>query len=76
MRSIKESCLDRFILFGETSLGSVVREFVARYHTERNHQGLGNRLIQPRQSDFKVSGSIKRQQRIGGMLNYYYRPAA
>ena len=45
VRTIKESCLDRLILFGEVSLRKVVREFVAHYHGERNHQGLGNRLI-------------------------------
>jgi transposase InsO family protein len=37
VRSIKESCLDRMILFGKGSLRTTVREFVAHYHTERNH---------------------------------------
>ena len=36
VRTIKESCLDRLILFGEGSLRKVVREFVAHYHLERN----------------------------------------
>jgi transposase InsO family protein len=76
VRSIKESCLDRLILFGENSLRAAAREFVAHYHTERNHQGLQNRLIDPPLSNFEASGSIKRRQRIGGMLNYYYRAAA
>ena len=31
MRTIKESCLDRMILFGEGSLRKVIREFVAHY---------------------------------------------
>jgi putative transposase len=39
VRSIKESCLDRLILFGEASLRKAVHEFVAHYHLERNHQG-------------------------------------
>jgi hypothetical protein len=76
VRSIKESCLDRLILFGENSLREAAREFVAHYHTERNHQGLQNRLIDPPLSNFEASGSMKRRQRIGGMLNYYYRAAA
>jgi len=42
VRTIKESCLDRLILFGEGSLRKTVREFVAHYHLERNHQGLGH----------------------------------
>ena len=49
VRSIKESCLDRLILVGEESLRRAVREFVAHYHHERNHQGLGNVLIFPRE---------------------------
>ena len=75
VRSIKESCLDRLILFGEQSLRRAIREFVTHYHHERNHQGLGNRLIV---SDLvpKTSGTIRRRERLGGMLNYYYRAAA
>jgi len=76
VRSIKESCLDRLILFGESSLRSAAREFLAHYHTERNHQGLQNRLIDSRLSDFDVIGPIRRRQRMGGMLNYYYRAGA
>jgi putative transposase len=40
VRSIKESCLNRIIFFGETSLRRAVHQFVAHYHHERNHQGL------------------------------------
>jgi hypothetical protein len=43
VRTIKESCLDQVILFGEGSLRKTIREFLAHYHGERNHQGLGNR---------------------------------
>jgi putative transposase len=46
-RSIREECLDRLILFGERRLLRAVDEFVAHYHKERNHQGLGNALIVP-----------------------------
>ena len=42
VRSIKESCFNRLILFGEGSRRRAVREFDAHYHHERNHQGLGN----------------------------------
>jgi len=43
VRSIKESCLERLILFGENSLRTATRQFVAHYLSERHHQGLGNR---------------------------------
>ncbi len=76
VRTIKESCLDRMILFGEGSLRRVMHEFVEHYHRERNHQGLSNRLIIPEPSPAGGPGAIRRRQRLGGMLNYYYRQAA
>ena len=45
MRSIKEECLSKVIPLGERHLRLTVAEFVAHYHGERNHQGLGNELI-------------------------------
>jgi putative transposase len=47
VRSIRAECLDRLILFGERRLLRAHDEFVAHYHGERNHQGLGNELIIP-----------------------------
>ena len=47
VRTIKESSLDRKILVGEGSLRRAICEFIAHYHRERNHQGLGNQLIAP-----------------------------
>ena len=75
VRSIKESCLNGLILFGEASLRRAISEFVLHYHQERNHQGLADRLIVPR-SDSQAAGSVCRHERLGGMLNYYYRSAA
>jgi putative transposase len=68
--------LERVIWFGEGSLRKGIREFVAHYHGERNHQGLDNRLINPNQSHAGNRGRIRRHERLGGMLNYYYRAAA
>jgi putative transposase len=76
VRTIKESCLDRTILFGEASLRKAVHEFMAHYLTERNHQGLGNRLILPEAGHLENTGALRRRQRVGGLLNYYYRQAA
>jgi putative transposase len=76
VRSIKECCLDRLILFGESSLRTAVQNFVAHYHSERNHQGLDNRIIQPETGHATNTGAIHRRERLGGTLNYYYRAAA
>ena len=76
VRSIKESCLARMIFFGENSLRKAISEYVAHYHIERNHQGLGNRIINPEREHLTATGSVQRRTRLGGMLNYYYRAAA
>ena len=76
VRTIKESCLDRIIFFGENSLRKSVQEFTTHYHFERNHQGLGNQLIMPDSAHVGNTGAIRRHERLGGMLNYYYRDAA
>jgi putative transposase len=76
VRSIKNECLDRVILFGEASLRRALREYVSHYHTERNHQGVGNRLLKPLATVSSIDEPIRRRERLGGMLNYYYRNAA
>jgi putative transposase len=74
VRSIKGECLGRMIMFGEQHLRRTIAEFVAHYHAERNHQGIGNELIQAlERADGR--GRVRRRQRLGGMLNYYYRAA-
>jgi len=76
VRTIKEGCLEQMIFFGEDSLRSAIREFVAHYHEERNHQGLDNRLIFPLEPAAGSNGTVQSRRRLGGMLNYYCREAA
>ena len=40
-----EGCLDRLIPLGERHFRRALANFVVHYHRERNHQGLGNELI-------------------------------
>jgi putative transposase len=76
VRSMKESCLDRLILFGEQSLRTTIQNFIVHYHAEWHHQGLANQLIQPEPGHVGHTGAIQRRERLGGMLNDYYRAAA
>ena len=73
VRSIKEECLDRIVPLGEWHFRRTLKEFVAHYHRERNHQGLGNELIDGVECHRR--DPVRRRQRIGGVLNYYYRAA-
>jgi putative transposase len=76
MRSMKSECLDRMIFFGQQSLRRALKEFAAHYHRERNHQGLDNRIIDPRDEVGREIGEVRCRKRLGGMLRYYYREAA
>jgi putative transposase len=75
VRSIKDECLDRMIFIGQASLRRAVAEYMDHYHTERNHQGLENRLIVPTTVQ-ATDGEVRRHARLGGTLNFYYRMAA
>ena len=45
VETIKDECLHHFVFFGERHLRQVIKEFMAHYHGERIHQGLGGQLI-------------------------------
>lgn len=76
VRSVKEECLSRLILFSAASLQRALNEFVAHYHAERNHQGRGNVLLFPASVDTRDVGAVQCRERLGGLLRYYYRQAA
>jgi putative transposase len=76
VRSIKEECLRRMIFVGQASLRHAISQFMVHYHAERNHQGLGNRLLQPISTTARLGEPVQRRRRPGGMLSYYYREAA
>jgi hypothetical protein len=75
VRSIKEESLNHVIPLGERHLRRTLAEFMAHYHGERNHQGLGNDLIE-RPPRPHAGGPVHRRQRLGGLLSYCYRAAA
>jgi len=76
VRSIKEEALQQMIVIGEASLRSVIQSYLAHYHHERNHQGLGNQLIVPESGMENQCGLVVRRERLGGLLSYYHREAA
>jgi transposase InsO family protein len=76
VETIKESCPEQMILFGESAVRKATAEFMAHYRSERNHQGLDNALICPEPEHAGGEGEVQRRERLGGLLNYYYRKAA
>jgi putative transposase len=76
VRSIKEEALNQMIVIGEAALRMVIQSYLAHYHHERNHQGLGNQLIVPEPGMEHQHGLVVRRERLGGLLSYYHREVA
>ena len=77
VRSVKEECLSKVILLGECSLRRALNEYVEHYHAERNHQGKGNVLLFPRDTDIRREPQpVQCRERLGGLLRYYHQEAA
>jgi hypothetical protein len=73
VRSVKEECLSKLILFGEASLRRMLTEFIDHYHAERNHQGKGNVLLFPSEEvgQQKPGSRVRCREHLGGLLKYY-----
>jgi len=76
VRSVKEECLSKLILFGERALRRALTEYVAHFHAERNHQGKGNVLLFPQDVPKRGTGTVQCRERLGGLLRYCEREAA
>ena len=76
VRSVKQECLSKLILFGEAPLRRALNEYLAHYHAERPHQGKGNVLLFPELTDpASPANRVACRQRLGGLLRYYARAA-
>jgi putative transposase len=82
VQSIKQECLDYFVVFGQRHMDYLCREFVEYYHAERPHQGLDNELPKAahkkrkRQPDLIPLADVACRTRLGGLLKHYQRKAA
>jgi putative transposase len=76
VRSIKEEALAQMVMLGERALDYAIQQYLVHYHHERNHQGLDNQLIAPEPVVGGHMGAVRRRERLGGLLSYYYREAA
>jgi putative transposase len=77
VRSIRQECLSKLILFGEASLRRALTQYIDHHHFERNHQGKGNALLfpSPKETLSPKRSTIRCRERLGGLLRYYSRAA-
>ena len=73
VRSAKDQCLGKLILFGEDSLTRALTQFLGHYHAERPHQGKDNVVLFPTAGEIKPAANkpVCCRQSLGGLLRYY-----
>ncbi|MFC1960433.1 integrase core domain-containing protein [Chloroflexota bacterium] len=75
MRTAREECLDKIIIFNERHLHRTLQEYVAYYNARRPHQGL-NQDSPLGLSPVTQEGSVRHRKVLGGIIRDYYREAA
>jgi putative transposase len=72
VRSVKQECPSRLILFGESSLRRALAQFLVHCRAVRNHQGKGTVLLLPSKDtpQAAVGSTVRCRQRLGGLLKY------
>ena len=73
VKSVKDECLSKLIFFGEASLRRALRNYLAHYHGERNHQGKDNVVLfpTPTTDTYADDGPVACRGRLGGLLKFY-----
>src|SRR5579863_8490079 len=59
--SIRAECLDRIVPLGEAHVRHSISEYMRHYHSERNHQGLGNVLIEGAPRPANTNSRVERR---------------
>ncbi len=76
--SARRECLDRILIVSHKHLERVLREYVAYYNTHRPHRSLEQRpplLERPPPSAHDSESSVRRRDRLGGLLHEYHLAA-
>ena len=75
VRTVRNECLDKLLIFTEPHLRRVLREYVTYYNEARPHQALAHQPPIPR-TTATADGALRRRRVLGGIQNDYYRDAA
>jgi len=76
VQSFKFECLNHFVVFGESHLRYIIREYLTYYNTLRPHQGVDNNCLVESGEKPSAKGEVLCDERLGGMLRHYYRDVA
>ena len=80
MQTIKQECLDWFIVLGEKHMRYIIGEYVDHYNAERPHLATGHlppALARPPEPvECLGPKDVVASERLGGLLRHYERKAA
>ncbi len=72
VKSARNESLDYILIWNDTHLRRVLKQFVGYYNTRRPHQSLNQQSPVPRMPPV-AEGMVARRQVLGGIINDYYR---
>ena len=75
VRSIRQECLNHFIIFTQGQLRRIVKSYIGYYNNYRPHQGLQGIPNGPPEPS-STTGAIRKKPMVFGLHNHYYREAA
>ena len=75
VRSIRQECLNHFIIFTQGQLRRIVKSYIGYYNNYRPHQGLQGIPGGPPEPS-STTGAIRKKPLVFGLHNHYYREAA
>ncbi|MDR0443345.1 MAG: integrase core domain-containing protein [Treponema sp.] len=75
VRSVRQDCLDYFIIFTYGQLFRIIKSFVDYYNNYRPHQGI-KAIPNGPPDPVSKTGTIKQKPLVFGLHNHYYRKAA
>ncbi len=73
--SIRRECLDHVIVFNETHLLRILRDYFAYYHEARTHLSLDRNAPVPREVEPPSNGRVIAIPQLGGLHHRYTRAA-
>ena len=75
VRTIRQDCLNFFIIFGYEQLRRIVTEYLDYYNNYRPHQSI-KRIPNGQSNPIIRTGEIKKKAFLNGLHHHYYREAA
>jgi putative transposase len=81
VRTVRQECLDWVLIWGRRHLERVLNKYVRHYNDQRPHRSLALRppnsiATRAAPGAVTVAASVRRRDRLGGLVHEYYQVAA